>query len=131
MGGAPPEMEEPFKWQNAWRRERVKRRTVKERKRCGRGGIGGNNRQRGEKERAREREIAQKSKQPTLLPTVLHQADFKWLLQVSLRGTSIPITMLPTHISLTADGRGRASRREGEEVENRERETENKQSFGP
>lgn len=74
-----------------------------------------------ESEIKREAERAQKSKQPTLLPTVLHQADFKWLLQVSLRGTSIPITMLPTHISLTADGRGRASRREGEEMENRER----------
>lgn len=78
----------------------------------------------GEREIKREGEREQKSKQPTLLPTVLHQADFKWLLQVSLRGTSIPITMLPTHISLTADGRGRASRREGEEMENRERDIE-------
>lgn len=50
----PPEMEERFKWQNAGRRERVKKRTAKERKRGGRGGTGGNSRQRGERKRERE-----------------------------------------------------------------------------
>lgn len=55
-GEVPPEMEERFKWQNAGRRERVKKRTAKERKRGGRGGTGGNNIQRGESERERDKE---------------------------------------------------------------------------
>lgn len=53
-GEVPPEMEERFKWQNAGRREGVKKRTAKERKRGGRGETEGNSRQRGERERERE-----------------------------------------------------------------------------
>lgn len=62
-GEVPPEMEERFKWQNAGRREGVKKRTVKERKRGGRGGTGGNNRQRGEREREIKREGESAEKQ--------------------------------------------------------------------
>jgi len=58
-GEASPEMEERFKWQNAGRRERVNKRTAKERKRGGRGGTGGNNRQEGG---GGEREIKRESR---------------------------------------------------------------------
>lgn len=69
----------------------------------------------------RKGERKQRAEQPTPYLLFSIKQIFKWLLQVSLRGTSIPITMQPTHLTVTSRARGRQRKERGERTRKRER----------